>query len=234
MRIFQDLLKFAATNQKIIKKIFSVGFLLFGFFLAMSAWMIITDAPGVMTLYLIGPLLGQLSLLCFILTTSSGILRRFGVNHPLITISRLFARQTGLSSFFLALAHASILYLFPAIATGALPTILPAYIYGSIALSFMFGLALTSNDWSVQSMGKWWKRLHRLVYVIYWLIFLHVALNGSTWSYVIGTSAVLEVVSLLYDFMKSKRKVVTPVSSVTLPAGVNTPAVPSPESPSVE
>jgi DMSO/TMAO reductase YedYZ heme-binding membrane subunit len=35
-------------------------------------------------------------------------------------------------------------------------------------------LLLTSNDWAVKKMGKWWKRVHRLVYVILVLVIVHV------------------------------------------------------------
>ncbi len=204
MNTFQNLLKFAAVNQKKIKSVFNWTFVLFGAFLALSAWMIFFNVPGVVFLYIMGPYLGQLSIIFFILTTSTGILRRFGFNHPLISINTLFRRQTGLMSFYLALSHACILYFFPGIATGALPTLLPAYIYGSIALSFMFGLALTSNDWIKDAMGKWWKRFHRVVYFIYWMIFIHVAMHGSIWMYVIGPAAVLEVVSWVYLLVKPK------------------------------
>lgn len=37
--------------------------------------------------------------------------------------------------------------------------------YGAIALALLIPLALTSNRWAMRGLGKWWKRLHWLVYL---------------------------------------------------------------------
>jgi methionine sulfoxide reductase heme-binding subunit len=37
-------------------------------------------------------------------------------------------------------------------------------------------LTLTSSTWVMRKMGKYWKMLHRLVYVIALLVILHIAL----------------------------------------------------------
>ena len=47
-------------------------------------------------------------------------------------------------------------------------------ISGFLALLLTLFLLVTSNDWAVKKMGKWWKRLHRLVYVIFVLVVVHV------------------------------------------------------------
>ena len=44
---------------------------------------------------------------------------------------------------------------------------------GFVALALMTPLALTSNRWSMRQLGKNWKRLHQLVYLISILAVLH-------------------------------------------------------------
>ena len=47
---------------------------------------------------------------------------------------------------------------------------------GLIAFGLMLSLAITSNQWSQKLLGKNWKRLHRLVYVVGVLVGIHVVL----------------------------------------------------------
>ncbi|MEZ5696910.1 MAG: hypothetical protein R3E18_10910 [Sphingomonadaceae bacterium] len=42
---------------------------------------------------------------------------------------------------------------------------------GMAAYSLIFVMALTSNNWSMRRLGKWWKRLHLLGLHYVWLIF---------------------------------------------------------------
>jgi sulfoxide reductase heme-binding subunit YedZ len=46
---------------------------------------------------------------------------------------------------------------------------------GFLAIILTVVLLITSNNWAVKKMGKWWKRLHRLVYVILVLVVVHIA-----------------------------------------------------------
>jgi DMSO/TMAO reductase YedYZ heme-binding membrane subunit len=65
---------------------------------------------------------------------------------------------------------------------------------------------LTSNNLSVKRLGKWWKRLHRVVYIVVWLLVLHTGLQRiSVWTYFIGVFAVLEIGSLIYNYLKKKQ-----------------------------
>ncbi|MDM8519900.1 protein-methionine-sulfoxide reductase heme-binding subunit MsrQ [Anaerolineales bacterium HSG6] len=48
---------------------------------------------------------------------------------------------------------------------------------GFLALALMIPLALTSNRWSMRRLGKNWKRLHQLVYLISILAVLHFLLS---------------------------------------------------------
>jgi len=55
---------------------------------------------------------------------------------------------------------------------------------GSIAFLLMFALAATSFNWSMRKLGKNWKRLHKLVYLIAPLVVIHFAwsLKGDIFS----------------------------------------------------
>lgn len=43
-------------------------------------------------------------------------------------------------------------------------------------------LAMTSNDWSIRRLGRWWGRLHRLVYIIAVLAAVHFLMAFKTYN----------------------------------------------------
>lgn len=61
-----------------------------------------------------------------------------------------------------------------------------AFLVGSVALLILLATAFTSFDKAFRSMGKWWHRLHRLVYVA--------ALAGLLHTFMIGSHAINPVV----------------------------------------
>ncbi len=65
----------------------------------------------------------------------------------------------------------------------SLPGLLPsnfktAFLLGISALIILLAMALTSYDKAFHSMGKWWFRLHRLVYAAALLVLLHAFMIG--------------------------------------------------------
>jgi sulfoxide reductase heme-binding subunit YedZ len=52
-------------------------------------------------------------------------------------------------------------------------------ILGAAALLILTAMAITSNRWAMRWLGKWWKRLHRLVYGVALLVTVH-AIWGFT------------------------------------------------------
>ena len=52
----------------------------------------------------------------------------------------------------------------------------PFITLGLIALAILSAMAFTSNQWAMKSLGKNWKRLHRLVYAASLLIVIHALL----------------------------------------------------------
>ncbi|MGC1176473.1 MAG: ferric reductase-like transmembrane domain-containing protein [Candidatus Saccharimonadales bacterium] len=53
-----------------------------------------------------------------------------------------------------------------------------AFVVGALALIILLAMAVTSFDKALKTMGIWWFRLHRLVYVALLLILLHAFLIG--------------------------------------------------------
>lgn len=53
-----------------------------------------------------------------------------------------------------------------------------AVLYAAFAFIIFFLMFLTATDWAIHKLGKNWKRLHRLVYLALFLIFLHAITMG--------------------------------------------------------
>ncbi|MCE1253542.1 MAG: sulfoxide reductase heme-binding subunit YedZ [Anaerolineae bacterium] len=103
---------------------------------------------------------------------------------PLVTISGLAAlnphrRTLGLYTFFYATIH---LLTFIGLDYGFNPALIwqfsvqkPFIWVGLLAFAGLFMLALTSFNYWIKRLGKNWKRLHSLVYVLSFLVVLHFA-----------------------------------------------------------
>ncbi len=50
---------------------------------------------------------------------------------------------------------------------------------GVIGLSILTSMAITSTRWAMKRLGKWWKRLHRLVYAAGLIVVAHALLESS-------------------------------------------------------
>ena len=150
-----------------------------------------------------GKIAGDSALVFFCLTLIPGIARRFKIRLVLFQILMLFRRQLGISTFLLGFLHYGILQLFPILFAGVPLNTSPSVfeIFGVLTLYPMTLLFLTSNDLSVRKLGKWWKVLHSLSYILVWTLFFHVALNErELLAVVIGIFVLLETGSLVYFF----------------------------------
>jgi sulfoxide reductase heme-binding subunit YedZ len=90
-------------------------------------------------------------------------------------------RMLGIGAAWFATLHASIAYI--GLFRAANPLTLPssyqrAFIIGLVALVILLTMAFTSFDKAFNKMGKWWFRLHRLVYVAGIAALLHAFLIG--------------------------------------------------------
>ncbi len=83
-------------------------------------------------------------------------------------------RYFGVAAFGYAALHTGV-YL---ARTGVLADVLadaaePGILTGWLALVIFIPLAITSNEWSVRRLRRWWKRIHRWVYAAALLTFAH-------------------------------------------------------------
>ena len=145
---------------------------------------------------------GRIGLLVLLIVITPGILGRFNIQIKVTRIITLYRRRLGILVFLLGFTHAHIVSL-PKVA-GTEPNILPLFQrIGITALMILFVMFLTSNNFSVRKLGKWWKRIHRLIYVVVLLILIHTLMQRvSIWSVLAGIFFVLEISSLAYAFIK--------------------------------
>lgn len=158
--------------------------------------------------YTSGVWFGRTALTLLGIVVLPGILGRFAIEIKITRIITLFRRQLGILVFVLAFSHYQLVRGI-SIYTGQIP-LFPRPIFeviGTSALFLLFFMFLTSNNFSQKTLGKNWKRLHRVVYIILWLLVLHTGLQRiSIWSIFIFTFALLELTSLIYDYLKKKQK----------------------------
>jgi len=177
-------------------------------FLAFQA--IVMGAGDPSWFYLNAKLIGQTALVLYAVTTIPGIFRRFGKFHKSVSIVMIFRRYIGIATFMLVFLHASIERLFWVVKgqMGLIPTEV-FQLSGFAAFLILLSLFITSNDWSVNKMGKWWHWIHNLTYTAVWLIFAHVALQRfSVWTVLIGVTSIAQIASHIY----AKRKLNTATS----------------------
>ena len=153
--------------------------------------------------YTIGVFFGRTALTLLGIVVLPGILGRFAIEIKITRIITLFRRQLGILVFVLAFSHYQLVRGI-SIYTGQIP-LMPRPVFevlGTSALFLVFFMFLTSNNFSQKKLGKNWKRLHRVVYLILWLLVLHTGLQRiSIWSVFILTFAILEVASLAYYYL---------------------------------
>ncbi|MEK7543548.1 MAG: ferric reductase-like transmembrane domain-containing protein [Patescibacteria group bacterium] len=202
MRDFQEqIFQSAAKEKQRIWLFFLVVYITIFMVLVWGSVVIVSNTPAMPLVYAIGVWSGRAALMMLALVLVPGILGRFGIQIKVTRVITFYRRQLGITTFLLAFTHGMLVRNVARFAYGWYPlNLAPAYeLFGSLALSILFLLFVTSNDASVKRLGLWWKRIHRLAYVIVWLILFHTIFQRvSAWSVTIGTVAILEVVSLLW------------------------------------
>lgn len=200
--MFQKLVPWCTQNRQLVIQLFQAAYAVWFLFMLVAVWANLTGSPVAYMLYPIGAKMGILAVLLFQAVTLPGMLGRFGLRHPFITIGVLFRRHTGISMFLAGLAHGLIVSTLPNIAMGA--PLFPRFgyeLFGILTLALLTPLFLTSNLYSMKNLGKNWKRIHKLIYPAFWLIVLHVGLQGSIgWTILVAGAGLLEILSLLYDW----------------------------------
>lgn len=132
-----------------------------------------------------GSLSGKISLVLFWIILLPGIIKRFrivGLLLPIRVIIMLYRRQLGIAMYVLALTHYWWSRMLPILAFGGNIWNFSRFeLMGVGAFVLLTPVFFTSNEWSVRFFGKYWHTIHGLVYVVIWLLFLHVGMQDSDW-----------------------------------------------------
>ncbi len=165
-------------------------------------WSISLNSPQTWLSY--GRKSGETSAILFLIVLTPGILKRFRMTGLLLDLQLVLMavrRQLGISMYLTAIFH-SLWVKNLALLKSGLPLAPGNFreILGVLALFLLTPLFLTSNDTSQRLLGKTWNTLHKLVYLINWLIFGHVALlpGKSVLATLYFAYAVLEISSFIY------------------------------------
>lgn len=196
----QTLVTFLVKNKNFILWLFRFGYIGIVFLMIFGTWVIVVENELYEFTNEIAKRAGQMSLFLFCLVLLPGICLRLRINHQLIGLTMLFRRQIGVTVFLLAVLHGWIVSIAPRILLGSQNfTLIFFEFLGTLAVLLMLPMWLTSNNLTVKALGKWWKRIHSVIYVVAWFIFGHVALQGE-WklAFLVGLFAVLEIVSWLF------------------------------------
>lgn len=200
MNKFIDVLyAYVIKHRNSLVGVFKVFFLLQIALFFIGAWSIYSQNSFWPLFYDIGKTSGEMAIVFFIFSCVPGIVRRFGYFNKLVSILMIFRRYIGIATYLFVLIHSGFVRIVPWIAQ-----IFPLYpieafvVFGVIAHIVLFLLFVTSNDLSINKLGVWWHRIHNFMYIIVWIIFLHVALlKISIWTVLIGATAVAEVASFM-------------------------------------
>jgi methionine sulfoxide reductase heme-binding subunit len=109
-------------------------------------------------------------------------LRRIFPKSPIVKAFAFHRRQIGVSVFIYALLHLLIYFAYTGSWSGFVKDWEKLFILsGIVALILLLVLALTSNNRAVRALGgKRWKRVHRLAYLIMFLLIYHQATQEKT------------------------------------------------------
>ncbi|MEK7581407.1 MAG: ferric reductase-like transmembrane domain-containing protein [Patescibacteria group bacterium] len=203
-RIFEI---FARLSPKIIL-LFHLFNYAFATVVVILGYLEFTNSNLAPSIYSLGKHFGQLAVTLLGIVVLPGILGRLRIEIKLTRLITLFRRQLGITVFVLGLSHYLLIRFVPTLA-GIYKFEFPYPVlfenFGALALFILFWLFITSNNASVKKMSIWWKRLHRFVYVAVWLLVFHTGLQRlSVWTMGIGIVAILEAVSLIYDYFRKK------------------------------
>ena len=155
--------------------------------------------------YEIAILSGKTALVFFAILLSPGIFKRFEVRNRILGLIMIFRRQLGISMFLFVAIHGLTVSLLPRIKNAALLEFSVFELFGLSAFILLFFLFLSSNDISQAKLGKWWYLLHRLVYIIMWLILIHVAIQRiSLWTALASVLVVSEMAGIIYSNLKKR------------------------------
>ncbi len=184
-----------SKNRKLIIQIFQLAELSTIFIWGFGGYLLARDFPeNYPIVHRVGTWFGRGALILYVLTLLPGIIRRVqflvDVTIPIARILTMFRRHLGILMFLLVFVHMGFVYLMPLgftnqLSLGNLPLEV-GHIFGITAFIMLFPLWITSNDISLRILGPVRNTIHRLTYVILFIIFLHVSFFNKSWAVVLG------------------------------------------------
>jgi sulfoxide reductase heme-binding subunit YedZ len=196
----------AAANKKLVLLVTNILYLVLIGIIVASTYSIYNDQEIYNYFATNRAWFGRVALVILLIVITPGILGRFGIDIKVSRILTLYRRRLGILVFLLALTHYNIITLPRIAGIETFSFQLPLFqTLGFNALVLLLVLFVTSNDFGVKKLGRWWKRIHRLVYVILLLVLLHTALQRvSIWSILAGIFFGLEIISFAYAYVKGR------------------------------
>lgn len=131
--------------------------------------------------YIIFEVLKKLGSLAFLVLTVNLFIKPLSVLWPAdlwpkrwIQLGMTFRREMGVATFWLYLFHSmGMIGLFAFDPLTDFQGFNNFLFWGSVAGMGLWLMALTSNDWAVSKLKRNWKRLHRIVYLVYFAVLFH-------------------------------------------------------------
>lgn len=119
-------------------------------------------------------ILAATAIFVYALTLYPGINRDLKLHRSIKFLAK-FRKQIGVASCLLSLGHVGYILLF----TDHIQTNIMS---GIICTSIFILLTITSNRWSQRKLGKIWKHIHSLTYMLPFLLIWHIISKMETWS----------------------------------------------------
>lgn len=193
-----DIYKFLIQKSPLIKKVFLALEILYALFIAILLFSN-NFIPSQYTRYI-----GMLTLLVFMIVLTPGTVRRFGIKSRFADLLMVYRRNFGIFTYMLILTHELTYYSGQVVLGPNLFLKAPDFIkMGMTASILLLPLFLTSNDFAVRILKKWWKRLHKLIYVAVLFIYLHLLFQKSPFAIVLLIWMLINLLAILYrDLVK--------------------------------
>ncbi len=201
----RQLLQLNVCYRKLIIRAFQIFYVILSLVALLAAYAEVVQSNWSLLAYSMGLWSGNIALLLFIITILPGMFRRFRLRFVPVTLITTYRRYVGIGVFLFAFIHFLLVRFIISSLHGLDLSLATFEIFGACALGLLLPLFLTSNDFSMRILGPWWKKIHSAVYVIGWLIFGHVALQGQLWqSALIGLAAASETISFLWKYIPQR------------------------------
>lgn len=147
--------------------------------------------------------IGMVTLVMLLIVLTPGTIRRFGVKSKLADLLMIYRRNFGIFTYMLILTHEFSYYSGQIILGPDAFIKSPSFVkMGMIASLLLLPLFLTSNDFAVRILKKWWKRLHKLIYVAVLFVYLHLLFQKSPFAIVLLLWMLINLIAVLYRDLK--------------------------------